>query len=329
MIESPDNFSRAKRIVVVFITTNKNMTLLLPERLQQFAPAELKSVNIKTGPLQYATVGNGPEILVFHGTGSSFFTEIALEMPLVEAGYRLIVPHRPGYPGTSFSHGRTASECAVMAAKLLAHLDINRVIVLGTSGGGPAAIQFASRYGPQTSALILQCAVSHPWIQPHWEPQSKKFKIPLVRQPWVRKAINWFAPRIPAKILYPQTVGSLEALVGPRWYELKDYEIIVALAKIFHTSRTNWHSIEGILNDLEVFFGAPWLQPDSFSGPTMIIHDEFDNIVPFEHARHAKKTLTNAELVNVEAGGHLIWIGNDALKMHQSRLEFIERHCAN
>ncbi len=302
------------------------MTLLLPERLRGFNPPKLKMASIKTGPLHYATFGEGPEILVFHGTGSSFFTEMALEMPLIEAGYKLIVPQRPGYPGTPLSHGRKPSNCADMAADLLAQLDINRVVALGTSGGGPAALQFASRHASRTSALILQCAVTHPWTQRLWEPQSKHFKVRLVRQAWVRRTLNWFASRIPTQFFYPRAIRSLEGLLGPRWYDLKDHETVSAISQIFQMSQSNWHSFEGLFNDLDVFFGPPWLLPGSYTGPTLIIHDELDSVVPFEHARHAQTILKDIELINVEAGGHLIWVGNDALRMHQRRLDFIARH---
>jgi len=304
------------------------MTLLFPERLRKFEPPEPQTLFTKSGQLTYATFGEGPEILVFHGTGSSFFAEIALELPLVDAGYKLIVPHRPGYPGTSLNHGRTPSDCADVVAELIDQLDIEKVAVVGTSGGGPAAIQFATRYRSRTSSLILQCAVTHPWIHQQWEPQDKEFRVQFIRNEWARRIINWLALRVPPQLFVPRTIRSLEPLVGSRWSALQDHTIIPAIAQMFHVNRSKWHSIDGLFNDLEVFFGPSWLHHNSYFGPTLIIHDELDSVVPFDHARHAKEHIPGADLISVDTGGHIIWIGNDAMKMHRRRLDFLSEHHA-
>ena len=302
------------------------MNLLLPGQLDCFNPPEPKTILTKSGQLTYATIGEGPAILLFHGTGSSFFAEMALEFPLVEAGYKLIVPHRLGYLGTPLNHYRNSSDYAVSVNELLDQLEIETVVVVGTSGGGPAAVQFAKHYQSRTQSLILQCAVTHPWIHRRWEPQSKQFKIRFIRKEWSRRVINWCALKVPPRLLIPQNSRSLEPLVGSRWSALKNLTIVPAIEQIFHINRSNWHSAQGLFNDLEVFFGPSWLDQDSYSGPTLIIHDELDTVVPFDHALHAKALLPGAELYSVEAGGHIIWIGNDAMKMHSRRLDFISEH---
>ena len=48
------------------------------------------------GPIEYTLQGAGPVVLVCHGTSSNCFsTELA--GPLVEAGFSLLTPSRPGY----------------------------------------------------------------------------------------------------------------------------------------------------------------------------------------------------------------------------------------
>jgi hypothetical protein len=62
-----------------------------------------------------------------------------LERTLIEDGFRLIVLNRPGNFGTPLSCGRTPQEHADLGAELLDRLNIERVAVFGTSGGGVAA----------------------------------------------------------------------------------------------------------------------------------------------------------------------------------------------
>ena len=96
----------------------------------------LKQVETSRGLLEYADVGQGLPILYFHGTGAGNDAAIIIERSLLDDGFRLIVPNRPGYCGTPLSCGRSPSDCADLAAELLDQLDIERVVVIGTSGGG-------------------------------------------------------------------------------------------------------------------------------------------------------------------------------------------------
>ena len=65
-------------------------------------------------------------------------------------GFQLIVPHRPGYYGTPLGDRVTTADCAEMAARFSIILVIERVAVIGTSGGGPPVLAFAVRYPERT-----------------------------------------------------------------------------------------------------------------------------------------------------------------------------------
>src|SRR5688572_12975879 len=109
-------------------------------------------VQTTKGPVEVLESGHGRPILYFHGTGAGSDIVPAMEHPLVEAGFRLIVPNRPGYYGTPLSCGRTAGDCADRAAELLDRLGVGRAAVIGTSGGGPGATAFAARHPARTAA---------------------------------------------------------------------------------------------------------------------------------------------------------------------------------
>ena len=84
----------------------------------------LKQVQTSQGLLEYADVGQGLPILYFHGKGAGSDAAIIMERSLLDDGFRLIVPNRPGYYGTPLSCGRSPSDCADLAAELLDQLDI-------------------------------------------------------------------------------------------------------------------------------------------------------------------------------------------------------------
>src|SRR5262245_43622406 len=93
----------------------------------------------RCGPVEYSEAGSGEAILYFHGTGVTGDVMVDIESPLVDHGFRLIVPNRPGYGRTPLSPHRSAAGCAAVAAALLDSLGIASAAVMGSSGGAAFA----------------------------------------------------------------------------------------------------------------------------------------------------------------------------------------------
>jgi len=90
--------------------------------------AEAQSVVAQTraGPVEYASRGGGPVVLVLHG-GFGGFDQGHLFIPgLAEAGFSVIAPSRPGYLRTPLSTGETNEEQADAMAALLDTLGVRR-----------------------------------------------------------------------------------------------------------------------------------------------------------------------------------------------------------
>ena len=133
--------------------------LLDQQRIANYRLPALSSVTIMGARVTYALQGpaHAPLLLYFHGWGDDYRVVLPLEYPLIEAGYRLLVFHRPGYAGTALSgraggrrhDWRTAAGQAELAAGLLDYLHSGRKwrgSVIGTSGGAPAALAFAAAH---------------------------------------------------------------------------------------------------------------------------------------------------------------------------------------
>jgi hypothetical protein len=93
---------------------------------------EQRRVQTSKGSVEYADVGHGIPTLYFHGNAGN--DAVMVEKSLVDDGFRLIVPNRPGYCGTPLTCGRSPNDCADLAAELLNQLRVERVDVIGTSG---------------------------------------------------------------------------------------------------------------------------------------------------------------------------------------------------
>ncbi|MDV3348261.1 alpha/beta hydrolase [Leptolyngbyaceae cyanobacterium CCMR0082] len=276
------------------------------------------------GTIEYCDIGTGPPILYFHGTGCGNGVVALFEQSLLDAGYRLITPNRPGYYGTTLGRRGSATFCADLAAHLLDHLNVDRVAVIGTSGGGMPAAQFACRYPDYTAALVLQCAQSHRWDNGMWLPNGLGQLLCLFRHSIFEPLLSWHNRQYWQHVqLNP--MSCIESLSGTRFYDIQqDPDVLTIITAMSAMGVDCAAKPAGYLNDLAMMVGDESVALDTIACPTLILHDRADPIVPFAHAEWAYRCISEAYLPNIRLGGHLIWHGAHAWIMREKRNSFLK-----
>jgi len=112
------------------------------------------------GPVQYASRGNGRDVLAIHGILGGFDAGLRLADGLLPEDCRVIAPSRFGYLGTPMPDRRSVMMQADAHAALLASLGVPRAPVLAASAGGASALQLAIRHPERVTALILVSSVA-------------------------------------------------------------------------------------------------------------------------------------------------------------------------
>ena len=118
-------------------------------------------VETSSGPIQYATLGEGAPLLAIHGAGGGFDQGLDIARSLAAAGFRIIAPSRFGYLGTPLPADASAEAQARAHACLLDALGIREANVLGASAGAPSAMQFAIQFPERTKHLILMVPAAY------------------------------------------------------------------------------------------------------------------------------------------------------------------------
>jgi pimeloyl-ACP methyl ester carboxylesterase len=314
--------------------------LLDPQRVGAYALPPVLQAEVDGGRITYAMQGpeQGPLVLYFHGWGDDYRVVLPLEYPLIDAGFRLLVMHRPGYAGTA-QYGRigsrtvdrrTADGNARTAAGLLDRLlgaGMWRTRVIGTSGGAPAALAFASLYPRQTLALVIQCGVTQPWTDVRYVPQlfHDNYLTAFRQFGWAGDKVSQviFGLLVKLRENYLKDADKIEALAGGRLAAIRDepaYGSVIATIL-----REDAGNRSGELSDaLNIFFSrTEYLRWQDVKAPVLIIHDPLDPFVPFAHAEEAKRRLPRARLESLQLGGHILWLGRDARAMHEARVAFL------
>lgn len=284
----------------------------------------LERVTTPQGLVEFADLGRGSPILYFHGTGAGADAVAALEQPLIDDGFRLLIPHRPGYFGTPLKGNRTSSDCANLAARLLDSLGIEQVAVLGMSSGAMAAAAFASIHPTRTSALVLECAMSHPITATRWMPRRFAWTFPLMKHRTIGRPLFRLAYQIEVSWVKFSPNHLIAHTAGERKPEIvHDKTAQSLLPQLVDAAKACSQQPAGVENDYALLFGERWLQPGAIRCPTLIIHDLADPVATPPHVEWTIQCIPQAQLCELHLGGHLIWFGKDSQTMRRRRREFL------
>ena len=255
------------------------------------------------GALEYAVKGDGPPVMMIHGTGGGFDQGLSFGEGLMRRGYRIVAPSRFGYLRSDFPADPSSENQADALVALLDHLGIDRLPVAGGSAGALSAVQFALRHPDRCSLLILLVpAANVSGRDPVEMTATQKFLVERVLgSDFFYWAVRQAAPK--------QLVGNLLA-TDPELLDTagaseraRAYRILDEMMPVSARSR-------GLLNDARLA-GAP--HPVDYRGikvPTLILSVEDDRFGTAATARYLAATIPDATLVMIERGGH-IWLGSD------------------
>jgi len=317
---------------------------LNPDRITNFVLPEVQTVALD-GADKVTFVRHGPAtaplILYFHGWGDDYHMVMPLESGLAEAGFCVLLPHRPGYVGTALSGTRgnasVSWEGPVGTADLMAQLLDTlygagkwNVAVVSMSGGTPAALAFASRYPAQTRALVLQAGVTHAFSEVKYVPEAFRGEYTTAFESfgWTGDQVSQiiFTLLVKLRDTFMTDEEVVSALTGERLADAKQDAAFTAV--IERAQLDDPGNRDGEWSDVRhTFFStSPYCDWDSIRAPTLIIHDGKDPFVPVLHAQEAKARLPQATLRTFSLAGHIIWLGRQARLMHETRVAFLRQH---
>ncbi len=282
------------------------------------------TVSTAQGPVEYCDSGSGLPILYFHGTGITSEVIPTLEAPLLADGFRLVVPNRPGYGRTPLLPDSSTVGCANRAAALLDQLGIDRISVMGSSGGAAFALSFAATHPSRTLSLVLLCPQVHRWDARQWMPVASKWTLPLLQNRLLRKVMLQ-GYRIQISNMSPRAFLKLES--GERFPDVANDPAALQFCQSTSQEMNRAIRSAGFDNDMTVFLSEDILpDPRALQAPTLIIHDPQDPIAPVAHVDWLTTVVPTCERMAVHVAGHLVWIGPEAARMHASRVAFVKKH---
>ena len=260
-------------------------------------------IDSRAGALEFAIAGNGPPLMMIHGTGGGFDQGLLFAASLRQRGFRIIAPSRFGYLGSAFPDDASPTHQADVLVDLLDHLGIDRLPVVGGSAGALTAAEFALRHPTRCSHLGLLVPAA-----------NLTNRDPVQFTPLQAAAVNmvlgsdfWFWAV--ARIAPRQVVRTLLATDPALLDQVPDAERRRAQAildQIFPIS----HKVDGLQAD-GFWAGSPTTTAhDQIAVPTLILSCEDDLFGTAATARLLAERIPGTTLTVFPTGGH-IWLGHD------------------
>lgn len=257
-------------------------------------------VDTAHGPVEYASVGDGPVILISHGGGGGYDNGLLHLRALAPVGFRVIAVSRAGYLRTPAQVGRTPEAMADTYAALLDALNISRAAIVGLSAGGPSAIQFALRYPERCWALGLISAITRQFLNGGRKQFFKRLGLADVAL-WLMSMFPPLRQRY-TRFVLAQVVPD----PADRAVLLADPDKLARLARVEHVGGTNHLRRLGIAIDQAQWPLIPVYPVEQITAPTLLIHGAADQTVPLVHAEFVAQTAPHAELVTLSGAGHAL-----------------------
>jgi len=264
------------------------------------------------GNIEYAVQGEGTPVLSLHGAGGGYDQGLWLGKLAIGEGYKFISVSRYGYLRTAIPQNASIKTQAALYKDLLDHLNIQKVIVVGGSAGGPSATEFANDYPERTSALVLISAVSEASV-PGDKPAFYVGIIHLIQQ---SDYTYWLV----AKLMQP-AILNLMGIPADVYGKFTPVQKQMA-QEMLDTMHPMTQRYPGTMNDGEMIQRGA-VSTDNISAPTLILHAKDDALVSYGHAEHAHEAIKHSQLISFDSGGHGLLSQMNAVR--QDVKEFLER----
>ncbi|QIN78183.1 alpha/beta fold hydrolase [Rubrobacter marinus] len=243
--------------------------------------------------LYYEDQGSGSPVVLIHGwplSGRSWEKQVPA---LVDAGHRVIAYDRRGFGKSSQPYGGYDYDTfAADLDALLTQLDLRDVTLVGFSMGGGEVVRYIGKYGTDRVSKAVLAAAVPPYLYKSDDNPEGGLDDATIRQ--FQDGVR--SDRI--AFLDGFTTGFFAA--GDR------NDLVSEPFRLYNREIAAFASPKGTLDCISAFSYTDFRDDVArVNVPTLVIHGDFDAIVPFEvSGRRSHEAIENSQLVVIEGGPH-------------------------
>ncbi len=262
-----------------------------------------RDVETPSGRLHYHEVGDGPPLVLLHGSGPgvSAWANYGSNLAAFAEHFRVIALDFPGF-GTSYSCDDNPLLVAPGAVTdLFEALSLERAAVLGNSMGGNVAARVAAARPELVDRLVTIGGVGVALFSPS-PPEGVKLLVEFVEDPTRERLVAWME----SMVFDPAVLT--DEFVETRWATASDPAALADMRRMFNRQT------------LAAMRRAPLGAPDQVAtlakikAPTLVTWGRDDRVTPLDNVLLPMRVIRNCEVHVFPDCGH--WA------MHERKTEF-------
>jgi pimeloyl-ACP methyl ester carboxylesterase len=243
-----------------------------------------RQIDIAEGKLHYHEAGDGPPLLLLHGSGPgvSSWANYRGNFPVFAEHFRTLALDFPGF-GRSYSPETNPVLAAPGAViSFLDALDLESVAVLGNSMGGGVAAQVAAAHPERVSRLVTMGGVGVPIFSAS-PPEGIKLLVEFVQDPTRDRLVKWMHSMV------FDTSLITDEFVEMRWEQATDPAALDGIRRMYN---------QQLLDNFRLVAGNPAalaLLP-KIQAPTLLTWGRDDRVTPLDGALGPMRFIPRCEL---------------------------------
>jgi len=275
--------------------------------------ATSRTVETPVGELHYHEAGDGPPLLLLHGSGPgvSAWSNFRGNLAAFAAGYRTLALDFPGFGVSASCDGSPLAAAAPAVTAFLDALGLESVAIVGNSMGGNVASQVAAAHPDRVSRLVTIGGVGTALFATS-PSEGVKLLVQFVEDPTRERLVTWME----SMVFDPSILT--EEFVELRWQVASKPEALADVKRMFNSK------VLGMMRR------APLAAPDQVAtlakikAPTLITWGRDDRVTPLDSMLVPMRVIRNCELHVFPDCGHWAMIERKA-EFERVTLEFLGR----
>lgn len=255
----------------------------------------LKELKTDLGVLRYHEAGDGPPLLLLHGSGPGVtgWRNFRGNLGVFAEHFRTFVLEFPGFGVSDDFGGHPMLTAGDAVLRFLDGLGLDEVAMLGNSMGGIVATQFAIAHPDRVGKLITIGGIGRNLFSPG-PGEGINLLMEFTDDPTRERLIAW----LHSMVFDPAMVT--EELIEERWTQATDPETLASARKMY--SRAAFEA--GAKAALESDATPYWAQLHKVKAPTLLTWGRDDRVSPLDMAIIPMRSIPRAELHVFPNCGH-------------------------
>jgi pimeloyl-ACP methyl ester carboxylesterase len=275
----------------------------------------LREITTDKGTLRYHEAGEGPVLLLLHGSGPGVtgWRNFRGNLAFFAQHFRCLVLEFPGFGVSDDFGGHPMLDAQSAVPAFVDALGLDRVDIIGNSMGGGVGINFAITHPDRIGKLVTIGGIGTNVYSPG-PSEGIRLLQEFTEDPTRQRLVDWLNSMVYDPALVTET------LINERWELATDPETLASARRMY--GKAAFAAMTKMMRNAD--FPLPWAIMHKVKAPTLITWGRDDRVSPLDMSLIPMRTIPNAELHVFPNCGHWVMIEQKEA-FEATALSFLQR----